>query len=133
MEDNLVNQLVAKRLLEKAGTNVEIAENGLEAVAAVERKRYDVVFMDIQMPEMDGYQATVEIRRREGTARHTPIIALTAHAMPEDRQRCLASGMDDYLSKPVSPEDQQGALRRWGPSVGTGDHSEPGKFPVSPE
>jgi two-component system sensor histidine kinase/response regulator len=118
VEDNLVNQLVAKRLLEKAGTNVEIAANGLEAVAAVERKHYDLIFMDIQMPEMDGYQATAEIRRQQGRARHTPIIALTAHAMPEDRLRCLAAGMDDYLSKPVAPEDLQGALRRWG-RVGT--------------
>ena len=133
VEDNLVNQLVAKRLLEKAGTNVEIAANGLEAVAAVERKHYDLVFMDIQMPEMDGYQATAEIRRRQGRARHTPIIALTAHAMPEDRQRCLAAGMDDYLSKPVAPEDLQGALRRWGRAGASGNRGEPRRSDVPPE
>jgi len=130
VEDNLVNQLVVRRMLEKAGTNVEIAENGLQALAAVERKHYDLVFMDVQMPEMDGYQTTIEIRRREGTARHTPIIALTAHAMPEDRGRCLAAGMDDYLSKPVAPEDLQGALRRWGRTGASRDRVETGSFPV---
>jgi CheY-like chemotaxis protein/HPt (histidine-containing phosphotransfer) domain-containing protein len=132
VEDNLVNQLVAKRLLHNAGTTVDIAENGLEAVEALERQRYDVVFMDIQMPEMDGYQATTEIRRREGNDRHTPIIALTAHAMPEDRERCLASGMDDYLSKPVAPEEIEGALRRWAGSVATVESVEP-KPSVAPQ
>ncbi len=109
-EDNEVNQLVARSLLEAQGYEVEVVSTGYEAVMALERTAYDVVFMDCQMPEMDGFTATQEIRRREGSARRTPIIALTAHAMPSERERCLTVGMDDFLSKPYKPADLKAVL-----------------------
>jgi signal transduction histidine kinase/CheY-like chemotaxis protein/outer membrane protein assembly factor BamB len=103
-EDNAVNQLLMRRLLEKAGHVVVMADNGEAAVAACAREVFDLVLMDVQMPVMDGIQATVELRRREaGTGRHVPVIALTAHAMADDRARCLDSGMDGYVTKPVEP------------------------------
>jgi len=103
-EDNAVNQLLMRRLLEKAGYRVVMADNGQAAVEACAREVFDLVLMDVQMPVMDGLQATVELRRREaGTGRHVPVIALTAHAMADDRARCLASGMDGYVTKPVEP------------------------------
>ena len=77
---------------------------------------YDLVFMDCQMPELNGYEAASEIRRMEGTSRHTPIVAMTAHAMQGDRERCLAAGMDDYISKPVRQENYLTALERWAPA-----------------
>jgi PAS domain S-box-containing protein len=104
-EDNLVNQKVAKRMLQHIGFSADIANNGLEAVAAVEAKKYDVILMDIQMPEMDGIQASRTIRQIEaeqGIAQPIKIIAMTANAMSGDREMCLAAGMDDYVSKPVS-------------------------------
>jgi len=101
-EDNVVNQLVAVRLLEKRGYQVDVAADGREAVEMHERSPYDAIFMDCQMPELDGYEATREIRRREGSARHTPIIAMTASTMPGDTDRCLAAGMDYYSGKPIS-------------------------------
>jgi two-component system sensor histidine kinase/response regulator len=101
-EDNLVNQKLAVRLLEKQGHSVVVAANGREAVEAVERQPFDLVLMDVQMPEMDGFEATAAIRQAEcGTGRHLPILAMTAYAMKGDRERCLASGMDGYVSKPV--------------------------------
>ncbi len=103
-EDNEVNRLVATRMLERRGFQVELAVNGREALAKHFSDRYDAIFMDCQMPAMDGYEATGEIRRREGADRHTPIIAMTAHAMTGDRERCLRAGMDDYVSKPVRAE-----------------------------
>jgi len=103
VEDNLINQLVAKKILEKEGFEVDISENGVEAVEAVQINNYAFVLMDIQMPEMDGYEATKKIREMEKlTGRHLPIIALTASAMDVDRELCIQSGMDEYVAKPVS-------------------------------
>jgi len=104
-EDNAINQLVARRLLEKQGHTLTIAQNGHEALAALERERFDLVLMDVQMPEMDGLETTMAIRERErATSGHIPIIAMTAHAMQGDRERCIEAGMDDYLSKPLNRE-----------------------------
>jgi signal transduction histidine kinase/CheY-like chemotaxis protein len=115
-EDNLVNQKVALHMLDKLGYRCDIAANGEEAVAMVEQINYDLVLMDCQMPEMDGYTATQIIRDREhGTGRHTPIIAMTANAMREDRARCLASGMDGFVPKPISIEELDTALECWVP------------------
>ncbi len=105
-EDNIVNQRLAVGVLSKLGCIVTVAGNGRIAVNEFERKEFDVVLMDVQMPDMDGFQATQTIRQREKiSGRHIPIIAMTAHAMQGDRERCLAAGMDDYLSKPVRIRD----------------------------
>ena len=105
-EDNPVNQVVAARLLERRGHRVTVAANGREAVAAVERERFDLVLMDVQMPEMDGFEATAEIRQAEtGTGRHLPIFAMTARAMKGDEERCRMAGMDGYLPKPIRSAD----------------------------
>lgn len=106
VEDNAVNSMLAARLLEKAGHTVVKAVNGREAVEAVERQSYDLVLMDIQMPEMNGLEATAAIRAtEEGTGRRIPIIAMTAHAMKGDQERCLAAGMDAYISKPIRAQE----------------------------
>ena len=99
-EDNVVNQRVALRILEKAGHSVVLARDGAEAVEKFNGQRFDMVLMDMQMPKMSGIEATATIRKMEAGLR-TPIIALTAHAMSGDRQRCLDAGMDDYLAKPI--------------------------------
>ncbi len=112
-EDNAVNQKVACHLLEKWGHSVQIAANGREAVLAVETGEFDVVLMDVQMPEVSGLEATERIRRNEeSTDLHLPIVAMTAHAMKGDRERCLQAGMDDYVSKPIQPEELRAALQR---------------------
>jgi CheY-like chemotaxis protein len=111
-EDDPVNQLVARRLLERAGCHVETASDGRAAIERSQARPFDVIFMDCQMPQLDGYDATREIRRLEGEARRTPIVALTAHAMRGDREKCLACGMDDYLTKPLRFEDIERSLSR---------------------
>jgi len=113
VEDNIVNQRMAVRLLEKIGCVVDVAVNGLEAVERVEQSTYDLVFMDCQMPEMDGYEATAEIRRHENGSKHTPIIAMTAHAMQGDREKCLRAGMDDYIPKPIKKENMTEIVQKW--------------------
>jgi TMAO reductase system sensor TorS len=115
-EDNAVNQELVKIMLEYLGCRVDAVANGREAVEAYGRTDYDLVFMDCQMPEMDGFEAVLHIRTQEKTAgahRHTPIVALTAHALPGDRQICLDAGMDDYLSKPFRQEQLRAMVERW--------------------
>ena len=112
-EDNPVNQKVACKMLEKLGYRVDVASNGQEAVADHERMRYPLIFMDCQMPEVDGFEATALIRKMEGRSAHTPIVAMTANAMQGDRERCLDAGMDDYVAKPVRPKDLQTVLDTW--------------------
>ncbi len=112
-EDNAVNRLLVKRMFEKLGCRIDLAGNGHEAVAMASRLSYDIIFMDCFMPELDGYGAARELRELEQGEQHVPIIALTANAMSNDRDKCLAAGMDDYLSKPVDIEDLRKALQRW--------------------
>jgi two-component system, sensor histidine kinase and response regulator len=112
-EDNLVNQKLVLRLLEKAGLTADVVANGSQAVAAIGKSVYDLILMDCQMPEMDGFEATAEIRRLEGNARHTTICALTAHAMAGDRERCLDAGMDDYISKPLTIGVLHNKIAHW--------------------
>jgi PAS domain S-box-containing protein len=105
-EDNAVNQTLAARLIEKRGYLATVVSNGREALAALEKDGFDVVLMDVQMPEMDGFEATAEIRKKEtATGKHLPIIAMTAYSMRGDRERCLTAGMDSYVSKPIRPEE----------------------------
>ncbi|HUB76704.1 MAG TPA: ATP-binding protein [Solirubrobacteraceae bacterium] len=111
-EDNPVNQILAARLLERAGYRAEIVANGRQAVDAVRQTAYDAVLMDCRMPELDGYAATREIRALEGSERRLPIIAMTAESMAGDRERCLAAGMDDYVSKPIRCEELAAVLER---------------------
>jgi CheY-like chemotaxis protein len=124
-DDNIINQKVAARILEKLGYRVDVVANGQEALDALTQIPYAAVFMDCQMPELDGFSATAEIRRREAsssTPHRLPVIAMTANAMQDDRKRCLAAGMDDYISKPVTAKALREALARWvtPASAGTG-------------
>src|SRR5262249_26788420 len=112
-EDNPVNQIIVVRLLEKAGLKADVVANGSQAVAANTTTAYDLILMDCQMPEMDGFEATAEIRRMEGDQRHTTICALTAHAMAGDRERCLEAGMDDYISKPLTAGVLHNKIAHW--------------------
>ena len=112
-EDNLVNQRVAQCLIEKRGHKVVVVGNGIDAVKALDRQQFELVLMDVQMPGMDGYEATAEIRRKEQSGgRHQPIIAMTAHAMKGDREKCLAAGMDGYLAKPIQASEMAAALEK---------------------
>ena len=118
-EDNATNQKVARALLERLGHRAHTVANGREAVEAMREARYDIVFMDCQMPEMDGWEATAEIRKLERhTGRHTPVVALTASALIEDQQQCLARGMDDFLPKPIYKEQLAVMVNRWVPHPG---------------
>ncbi|HET6203169.1 MAG TPA: PAS domain S-box protein [Planctomycetota bacterium] len=119
VEDDPVNQKVALALLRRLGAEAELAAEGRAAVAAVARTPYDLVLMDVQMPGMDGFEATAAIRTCEGAGRRTPIVAMTARAMKGDRERCLAAGMDDYLTKPVRAKDLEALLVRWTPEPST--------------
>jgi len=112
-EDNRVNQQVALLMLEKRGYTADVVSSGREALEAVKGRKYDLVFMDCQMPDMDGYEAARAIRKLEGFSRHTPIVAMTANALEGDRQKCLDAGMDDYLSKPVEAEELSRVLAKW--------------------
>src|ERR1035438_3143993 len=104
-EDNLVNQKVALRLLQKMGPSVTVAATGCEVLAALQKQSFDLILMDVQMPDMDGMEATAAIREKERGGEHIPIIGLTAGAMSGDRELCLAAGMDGYVSKPVSVQE----------------------------
>jgi CheY-like chemotaxis protein len=117
-EDNTVNQRLAVRILEKRGHSAVVACNGKEAVALVEREPFDLVLMDLEMPEMSGFEATAAIRARERqTGRHIPILALTAHAMKGDRERCLAAGMDGYVAKPIQSRELYQAIAELVPTA----------------
>ncbi len=112
-EDNAINQRVATFMLRKLGYDLDIAANGKEAVEVWKRGAYPIILMDCQMPELDGMEATREIRRLEGPVRKTVIVALTASALAEDCQCCLDAGMDDYIAKPVGPETLQRKIEQW--------------------
>ncbi len=116
-EDNAVNQVLAVRLLEKRGHSVTVAGNGKEVLTALEKDTFDLVLMDVQMPEMDGFEATAAIREKEkASGHHLPVIAMTAHAMTGDRDRCLEAGMDDYITKPIQSLELTKLLGRYSPS-----------------
>jgi CheY-like chemotaxis protein len=123
-DDNAINQKVAARILQSIGYQPDLAGNGREALDALDKKPYDLIFMDVMMPEMDGLEATCAIRERQKDAVAHPnyqsriiIVAMTAQAMQGDREKCLAAGMDDYLSKPVLPKDVRAIIERWGPQA----------------
>jgi CheY-like chemotaxis protein len=119
-EDNRINQVLAVRLLEKRGHEVAVVGNGEEALAALDIQAFDLILMDVQMPEMDGFQATAAIRKGEmKTGKHIPIIAMTAHAMAGDKERCLEAGMDEYLTKPIRPEQLSDVLKRYSLATST--------------
>jgi CheY-like chemotaxis protein len=132
-DDAEMNQEVGRALLEGMGYEVDVVRTGAEAVDAVQRGGYDIVLMDCLMPEMDGYEATAHIRHLEGPVRHIPIIAVTAAAMSGDRERCLAAGMDDYVSKPLDPETLLAALERCRPGRTPAPARQPGSDENSPE
>lgn len=121
VDDNPVNQRVAVKMLEKLGCRVDLASNGMEALAAVCRHQYPLVFMDCQMPELDGFETTRLIRSQEPPGTHLPIIAMTANAMEGDRERCLEAGMDDFVSKPIMPAHLRAAVDRWLPQAPSGN------------
>jgi CheY-like chemotaxis protein/nitrogen-specific signal transduction histidine kinase/HPt (histidine-containing phosphotransfer) domain-containing protein len=137
VDDNAINQKVGTRMLQQMGYQPDVAHNGQEAVAAVENRAYHVVFMDVQMPEMDGLEATRRIVQRWPAEQRPVIIAMTANSMQGDREKCLAAGMDDYLAKPLRPDAIQKALEKWGPvaqtrnrTTSTGQDSPAGAAPA---
>ncbi len=137
-DDNAINQKVALRLLQQMGYQAHLAANGLEALAALDREPYDLVFMDVMMPEMGGVEATAVIRERQKKSFQFPnykfpiiIVAMTANAMQGDRDKCLAAGMDDYLAKPVRPEDVRRVVERWGAVAARNDDSPSAASPSS--
>ena len=113
VDDNPINQMVAEGILIGLHYRTQLASNGLEALHALSQHQFSAVLMDCQMPEMDGFEATAEIRRREGAHRHTPIIAMTAGALEGDREACLIAGMDDYIAKPIKTKTMDAALTTW--------------------
>lgn len=113
VEDNIINQKLIVRILKIMGEDVDVANNGLEALSAVRKKKYDIVLMDIQMPEMDGYEATIRIRNDIPIAKQPVIIAMTAHALQGDRQKCFEVGMDDYMSKPILIDEVKRISLKW--------------------
>ena len=121
-EDNAINQEVCLRMLEKMGFQASVVDNGLAAVNASEEADFDIIFMDCQMPVMDGYAATNAIRTREGSVRHTIVIAMTANALQGDRDKCLQAGMDDYVSKPIKMDVLRETLQRWSDRILPGRH-----------
>ena len=112
-EDNPTNQKVMKKMIKKAGYQIKVVDNGKLAIEALEHGEYDLVLMDVRMPEMDGYEATKVIRNNEANERHIPVIALTASVMKGDRDQCLKAGMDDYISKPVNPQQLRKLIEKW--------------------
>ena len=115
VEDNLINQKVAMKILTQMGFGVEVANDGLDALAYCQKSSFDAILMDCQMPVMDGFEATIAIRNLQTGLARTPIIALTANALSSEREKCLQAGMDDFLAKPVKPEMLDEVLRRWVP------------------
>jgi CheY-like chemotaxis protein len=113
VEDNPENRALATQMLEHLGCTVDAASDGQEALDKLDAQPFDLVFMDCHMPRMNGYDATRAVRTREGEGKRTKIIALTASVLPEERQKCIEVGMDDYVSKPFSRRDLQNALQRW--------------------
>lgn len=118
VEDTAANQQVARLMLKRLGCDVDISDNGQSALIATENNDYDIVFMDCQMPVMDGYEATKEIRNREDSQKHLTVIAMTAHALNGDKEKCLAAGMDDYISKPIKQQDLINAIQKWSKTNG---------------
>lgn len=133
-EDNAVNQRLARRLLEKRGHEVYVADNGAQALEIYNSTPVDIVLMDVQMPEMDGMEATAEIRRLErGTGSRVPIIAMTAHAMAGDKEKCLEGGMDDYISKPIQTDDLYRLLEQYSPKPGDEERQMTAESPLDIE
>lgn len=114
VDDNIINQRLAARLLEKLGCDVAVASSGHDAIEHLLFASCDLIIMDCQMPDVDGYEATRRIRLLEGARGRTPIVAVTAYAMRDDRDRCLSAGMDDYYAKPVTGDDFIAMIDRWG-------------------
>jgi CheY-like chemotaxis protein/HPt (histidine-containing phosphotransfer) domain-containing protein len=138
-DDNAINQKVASRLLQQMGYKADITANGVEALAALDRQSYDLILMDVMMPEMDGFEATRIIRERQAQNSRFPnykssiiIVAMTANAMQGDREKCLAAGMDDYLAKPVRPDDMRTVVERWAAKAGVIDPVQNGNDGLPP-